>query len=174
MGTIDIVNGISFDIVESHDGFGKMIIKGLNLPGTKYYSVLGGIWASVKRRIYDKYGVMSAGTFQYDGELISCRFYLSVAECEENADEKIASFDNTFSSQMQFFADVIETWLLDNNGYCQYATYVDEADNPTQKRCKDLVDSWLKTSGLETEADRKAKIELERKCKAKRTQQQNN
>ena len=175
--------GIKFDLIEAHDGFGKMVIRGLKLPKVGHYSALAEIWSSVKRRVYEKYDVMSAGVFQYDGELISCRFYLSVAECEDSATEKIGSFNDTFyfkvekekpddpdiyDGQMKMFQDAITMWVNDEEwGYVPYVEYINSTDNPDIQVLKNMMDTFVARSGLETDADRKAKAKRKDKDKRK-------
>ncbi|MBQ3476006.1 hypothetical protein IJH26_00615 [Candidatus Saccharibacteria bacterium] len=164
MGTLKNSNDIASMIlglhyrIEAENGFGLMTIKGLKIPRSKF-DPLGCLWAAEKKRIYERFGVMSAGTFIYNEGLVSCGFFMSYADIEENdknaITERMGVFDASFEQQMMLFKEVLELWLQDEEyGYLPFLAHIND-EEPEIPALKEMMDKFLLKSGLETEADRK-------------------
>ena len=152
---MNLYNNVTF--TENLDGcMGIIIAHNLSLPHDTY-TPLGKIWASVKRKVLEQYGVDVAGIFVYDDELraVVCSFYLNYAYLKTHGiDERIYTerFQDTFAMQATMFEETIEAFLTDpENGVDAYTTLVEF--NATSDELDELFHRFLRSINMRTDED---------------------
>ena len=148
------------------DYFGSMVITGLKLPENPVFNPLDKIWSSVKKRIYDQYGVSTIGMFVITPEAVSASFLLNCACCDDTAaahKKYNNQFKETFPFQMMMFEEAITAFLTDVElGYAPYCDYIDSCGEGeiSPKVCDKMLEQFLTSSGYKTEKDEKAKMKI--------------
>ena len=152
------------------DYVGSMQILGLELPENPVFNPLDKIWSSVRKRIYDCYGVATTAIFVVTPEAISCSFYLNCAGIKENAQEHKKhnrKFKETFDYQMMLFEEAITTFLSDmENGYIAYCAYLEsckeKGEKISAKTCEKMFDTFLTSAGYKTAEDERKKRKIQK------------
>ena len=149
------LNNVTF--TENLDGcMGVIIAHNLSLPHSTY-TPLGKIWASVKRKVLEQYGVDVTGVFVYDDELraVACSFCLNYGYLKiHGIDERIYTerFQDTFRLIASTFEDTIEAFLTDpENGAEAYATMVEFG--ATQDEIDELFNKFLRSINMRNDID---------------------
>ena len=151
---------------QSKDDFGALMITGLVFPKNNVFALLDKIWSSVRKRIWDMYKVRVTGLFieDEDTQVISCSFYLNYAMVKESDyDAYSDKFQETFFEQMHFFENVLESFILNDNGLKTYKKYLKSVDSIDPEKCNEILDEFLKSIGVKTEKD-----EVKKKKRKKR------
>lgn len=162
---------------ECKEGSGNLIIYGLEFPETDY-DPLGKIWSSVRKRLYEIFNVSVVGCFFYKENFISCTFHLNSAPIEKedkilDADAEqikkayLAKFRETFSRQMLFFEEILDSYILDQeNGYFAFCNYVKKTNGKIDHNsCEQMFNRFLKSMNIKTEEDVKQKEERQKELK---------
>ena len=141
-------------------GIGTLVINGLVLPHDTY-DPLGKIWASVKKRLRERYRVDVAGLFTYNDEkkVISCSFCLNYGISEiRGLDSKVytARFESTFDCQMVDFEEVIEAFIESPNGLSAYKKAL--KTNPGKRDIDKVINSFLFSVGMRTEKEERQSL----------------
>ena len=139
-------------------GIGTLLISGLRIQHGRH-DPLGKIWASVRKRIREKYHVDVVGLFTYDDakKVVSCSFCLNYCIAEtKGVEEKIytARFLDTFGHQMTDFEDVIMAFMDDSeNGLTAYEELV--KTGATNRQLDQFLNKFLCSTGTRTQSEQR-------------------
>ena len=164
--TTSVMDNITYES-KCANGFGSMIIKGLSFPPNPDFDPLGKIWASVRKRIEERWKVSVTGIFFYeqDMSLCSCNFCLNFAPVErlEISDAEYRDrFEQTFNLQMALFEEVINCFVTNENGYNLYLKCLEAAKDITDDEERYdwfnmMFNDFLKKINIKTEQDEENK-----------------
>lgn len=147
-------------IAEDIYGLGSILITGL-CPSNRHYNPLGKIWASVRKRIWEQYGVDVVGLFIYDNDnqLVTGSFCLNYSAIENTGIDKriyISRFSDTFQLQMQMFEDTLIAFADSPNGLESYEAAL--ARGESVKQLNEILNSFLCSINMRTkEKQRRSK-----------------
>ena len=96
---------------------GRLIIRDLPIKDAEKNDLLADIWSSLQQTIIDLYGLSVKGSFHYNEDSITCRFYLDDKYAKTHKiDQRLYQkrFKDTFSRQMLLFEEAIENFIFAN------------------------------------------------------------
>ena len=142
---------LSFNIYIDEFRIGRIVIRGLNLKLTHQDNPLVVLWATIRKRVFDKVGLSVVGYFDPspdDGpNAIKGKFYLSYPT-GVNADEHFEKFKNSFPKEVGYFTSILIKWLEDPRGYEAYVRIKEELkEEPAEVRsaaAKAAIQNYLR------------------------------
>ena len=141
----------------AENGLGTLIISGF-CPPHDGYDPVGKIWASVRKRIFERYRVDVVGLFTYneEKEITTGSFCLNYSILERNGVNErvyVSRFKDTFQMQMTLFEDVIIAFIDDPIGLTAYQDLLYQG--ATQKQLDKGVNAFLRSINVRTEKDQR-------------------
>ena len=159
---------ISYELCD-HDSSRELIINGINLPRTADFDPLAKIWASVRKRCKEEYGVDVVAVFFYDDveNKVLCKFYLNFCECDVTVKTYRKRYRKFFPKIIAKFANVVTLFVANmSNGYSNYYELWEKGEGIG--KYNECLNDFLKTAGLRTIGDEKAAAEKSEKLKRAR------
>ena len=148
------------------DYIATVIVHGLSLPH-RNFDPLVKIWAMLRRRFREWYGVDIVGIFIYDDvkSIIACNFYLNCAEDGQGENKRISTFEKATPIMMQTFEEVLVAFLENENGFARYAKMaaVETTKQNDYIRC---LNNFLKEIHLRTDKDDRRTEKEKKRSKA--------
>lgn len=144
------ISKVSF--VEHIDEFriGRLVIRGLDLKITPNDNPLVVIWATIRKRVFDKVELSVVGYFdpiKDEPGAIKGKFYLSYPE-DVKAEAHFKKFEKSFPKEMDYFEKILLRWLEDPKGYASYLRVKEELkDEPAEVRnaaAKAAIQNYLR------------------------------
>ena len=145
----------NFTKTKDEYGLGSLLIAGL-CPSHSGYNPIGKIWASVRKRIWERYCVDVVGLFTYNSEkeVVMGTFCLNYSVIEESGIDRriyVTRFTDTFQLQMTLFEEALIAFADSPNGLTDYeAALVRGANN---RQLDQLLNSFLRSINIRTEED---------------------
>ena len=149
---------------------GQIIIRGLDLPYNPKFNPMDKIWSSLRKRIAEEHDIQITGVFRKDikGEIVGA-FMLNMATIDECNFEMLQSkFRDLFQIMMVRFESILETWVMNDNGFAAYKAYVEDAAYPESQRCNEILDEFLISIGVKTSKDLKEREKKKKELKKHR------
>ena len=165
---------ISYELCD-HDSSRELIINGVTIPRTADFDPLAKIWASVRKRCKEEFGVDVIAVFFYDDmeNKVLCKFYLNYCECDVTVKTYRKRYKKAFPKIVAKFANVVTLFMSNMNN--SYASYYELAKNGEDiSKYNECLNQFLKAAGLRTINDEKAAAERSEKLnQAKKTVKKN-
>lgn len=150
--------------ISRDDGSRELIITGINLPRNKDFDPLAKIWASVRKRCKEEYGVDVIAVFFANEDSILCKFYLNYCDIQVSQKTYRSKFRRNFPKIVAKFANVLTLFAANiHNGYSEYAELWQ--NNEGISKYNECLNSFLKSAGLRTADDEKNSTEKAEKLK---------
>ena len=157
--------------VHENDSNRELIITGINFPRTAGFDPLAKIWASVRKRCKEEYGVDVIAVFFYDdvGHKVLCKFYLNYGECDVTIKTYRKRYRRNFAKIIAKFANVVALFMANmNNSYTKYYELWEKGEDISEYN--ECLNQFLKSAGLRTPSDERLSAERSEKLEqAKKT-----
>lgn len=145
---------------------GSLSIWGVTIPCDKVvYNPLEKIWASVKKKVLEEYGVHISATFKFTYPII-CDFMIDTAYAETAKISKPVlcyRFKTAFPLAMSKFEDALEEFFEDTeNGFFPFADYcVSTKGKPDREKCEEMLNNFLRNINLRNPVEKYSQEELQ-------------
>ena len=161
---------IKYEICES-DASRELLISGISFPRTAEFDPLAKIWASVRKRCKEEYGVDVIAAFFHDDteKKVLCKFFLNYCDCDVTIKTYRKRYRQNFAKIIAKFANVLSLFIANiNNGYSEYYKLWEKGEDIS--KYNECLNQFLKTAGFRTEEDEKAAKERSKRLEqAKKT-----